>query len=137
MDITSFLLYLIDILKSSPELAPFLAVAIMAIVLWRYSYIPSLIQNLKTTSETNKTKIEMIDKLESELESEVNRIKNEMVPASLFKVENEKQKDNRVRLDEIAKELANLRGSFESTTNGLEKAIEKLNQLMISFLNKR
>jgi uncharacterized protein YoxC len=133
MDITSFLLYLIDILKSSPELAPFLAVAIMAIVLWRYSYIPSLIQNLKTTSETNKTKIEMIDKLESE----VNRIKNEMVPASLFKVENEKQKDNRVRLDEIAKELANLRGSFESTTNGLEKAIEKLNQLMISFLNKR
>lgn len=133
MDITSFLLYLIDMLKSSPELAPFLAVAIMAIVLWRYSYIPSLIQNLKTTSETNKTKIEMIDKLESE----VNRIKNEMVPASLFKVENEKQKDNRVRLDEIAKELANLRGSFESTTNGLEKAIEKLNQLMISFLNKR
>ena len=133
MDITSFLLYLIDILKSSPELAPFLAVAIMAIVLWRYSYIPSLIQNLKTTSETNKTKIEMIDKLESE----VNRIKNEMVPASLFKVENEKQKDNRVRLDEIAKELANLRGSFESTTNGLEKAIEKLNQLMLSLLNKK
>lgn len=133
MDITSFLLYLIDMLKSSPELAPFLAVAIMAIVLWRYSYIPSLIQNLKTTSETNKTKIEMIDKLESE----VNRIKNEMVPASLFKVENEKQKDNRVRLDEIAKELANLRGSFESTTNGLEKAIEKLNQLMLSLLNKK
>lgn len=133
MDITSFLLYLIDILKSSPELAPFLAVAIMAIVLWRYSYIPSLIQNLKTTSETNKSKIGMIDKLENE----VNQIKNEMVPASLFKVENEKQKDNRVRLDEIAKELANLRGSFESTTNGLEKAIEKLNQLMLSLLNKK
>ena len=75
----------------------------------------------------------MIDKLESE----VNRIKNEMVPASIFKVENEKQKDNRVRLDEIAKELANLRGSFESTTNGLEKAIEKLNQLMLSFVNKK
>jgi len=128
MEPTSFLWYLIDILKSSPELAPFLAVAIMVIVLWRYSYIPALIQNLKTTSE-----IEMIGKLESE----VNRIKNEMVPASLFKVESEKQKDNRVRLDEIAKELANLRGSFESTTNGLEKAIEKLNQLMISFLNKR
>ena len=133
MEPTSFLLYLIDILKSSPEIAPFLGVAIIGIVLWRYSYIPALIQNLKTTSETNKSKIEMIDKLESE----VSRIKNEMVPASLFKVENEKQKDNRVRLDEIAKELANLRGSFESTTNGLEKAIEKLNQLMLSLLNKK
>lgn len=133
MESISFLSYLIDILKSSPELAPFLAVAIMVIVLWRYSYIPALIQNLKTTSETNKNKIKMIDKLESE----VNRIKNEMVPASLFKVESEKQKDNRVRLDEIAKELANLRGSFESTTNGLEKAIEKLNQLMLSLLNKK
>ena len=71
MEPTSFLWYLIDILKSSPELAPFLAVAIMVIVLWRYSYIPALIQNLKTTSETNKSKIEMIDKLENE----VNRIK--------------------------------------------------------------
>ena len=133
MEPTSFLLSLVDILKSSPELAPFLAVAIMVVVLWRYSYIPSLIQNLKTTSETNKSKIEMIGKLESE----VNRIKSEMVPSSLFKVESEKQKDNRVRLDEIAKELANLRGSFESTTNGLEKAIEKLNQLMLSLLNKK
>lgn len=133
MEPTSFLLYLIDMLKSSPELAPFLAITIMVIVLWRYSYIPSLIQNLKATSETNKNKIEMIDKLESE----VNRIKNEMVPASLFKAESEKQKDNRFRLDEIAKELANLRGSFESTTNGLEKAIEKLNQLMLSLLNKK
>lgn len=133
MEPTSFLLYLIDILKPSPELAPFFALAIMVVVLWRYSYIPALIQNLKTTSETNKSKIGMIDKLENE----VNQIKNEMVPASLFKVENEKQKDNRVRLDEIAKELANLRGSFESTTNGLEKAIEKLNQLMLSLLNKK
>ena len=133
MEPTSFLWYLIDILKSSPELAPFLAITIMAIVLWRYSHISSLVQNLKITSETNKTKIEMIDKLESE----VTRIKNEMVPASLFKVENEKQKDNRFRLDEISKELANLRGSFESTTNGLEKAIEKLNQLMLSLLNKK
>lgn len=133
MEPTSFLLYLIDMLKSSPELAPFLAITIMVIVLWRYSYIPSLIQNLKTTSEANKNKIEMIDKLESE----VSRIKNEMVPASLFKAESEKQKDNRFRLDEIAKELANLRGSFESTTNGLEKAIEKLNQLMLSLLNKK
>lgn len=133
MEPTSFLWYLIDILKSSPELAPFLGIIIMAIVLWRYSYIPSHIQSLKTTAETNKNKIQLIDKLESE----VNRIKNEMVPASIFKAESEKQKDNRFRLDEIAKELANLRGSFESTTNGLEKAIEKLNQLMLSFLNKK
>ena len=125
--------YLITFLESSPELAPFFAIAIIGIVLWRYSYIPSLIQNLKTTSEINKNKIQMIDKLESE----VNRIKNEMVPASLFKVESEKQKDNRIRLEEIANELANLRGSFESTTNGLEKAIEKLNQLMLSLLNKK
>lgn len=125
--------YLITLIQSSPELAPFFAIAIIGIVLWRYSYIPSLIQNLKTTSETNKNKMQMIDKLESE----VNRIKNEMVPASLFKVESEKQKDNRIRLEEIANELANLRGSFESTTNGLEKAIEKLNQLMLSLLNKK
>lgn len=133
MEPASFLWDLIEILKSSPELAPFLALAIMAIVLWRYSYIPSLIQNLKTTSEMNKNKVEMIDKLEIE----ISRIKDEMVPASLFKSESEKQKDNRFRLDEIAKELANLRGSFESTTNGLEKAIEKLNQLMLSLLNKK
>jgi len=92
-----------------------------------------LIKNLKKTSEENKIKIDMIDKLESE----INAIKSEMVPASLFKAENEKQKNNQSRLDEIAKELANLRGSFESTTNGLEKAIEKLNQLMLSLINKK
>jgi Sec-independent protein translocase protein TatA len=133
MEPVSFVWYVVDVLQSRPEIAPFLAILMIAIILWRYSYIPSLIQNLKKTSEENKLKIDMIDKLECE----INQIKNEMVPASLFKSENEKQKDNRARLDEIAKELANLRGSFESTTNGLEKAIEKLNQLMLSLINKK
>ena len=68
----------------------------------------------------------MIDKLESDLE----KIRNEIVPASAFKSE-------RNRLDEISKELANLRGAFESTKDGLEKAIENLSQLLISFINKR
>jgi len=133
MEPASFVWYVLEVLQSRPEIAPFFAILMIAVILWRYSYVPPLIKNLKKTSEENKIKIDMIDKLESE----INAIKSEMVPASLFKAENEKQKNNQSRLDEIAKELANLRGSFESTTNGLEKAIEKLNQLMLSLINKK
>tara|TARA_B100000497_G_C7660440_1_gene397769 strand:- start:1069 stop:1449 length:381 start_codon:yes stop_codon:yes gene_type:complete len=125
MEEISFFYYLLSILKSSPEIAPIIPLMLLGGIVWRYNHVPSSIQNLEKSTEDNKPKIALIDKLETDIDS----LRNEIVPSSAFKSE-------RSRLDEISKELANLRGAFESTKDGLEKAIENLSQLVISFMNK-